>query len=103
MSSEKLKKQKREWYQRNREKVIAYKNNRRKELQSWIRSLRISCERCGEDHPATLDFHHTNGSDKTITLGKAARQGWSKERILEEVQKCEVLCSNCHRKEHAPY
>jgi hypothetical protein len=56
--------------------------------------------RCGESHPATLDFHHRDPNEKDFLLSSAARNGWGKERILREIEKCDVICSNCHRKEH---
>lgn len=37
---------------------------------------------------------------KEITLADAVAQGWSRDRILEEVGKCRVLCANCHFKHH---
>lgn len=62
----------------------------------------LSCERCGESHPACIEFHHVNG-DKGANISQAATiaLGWSWSRVLHEIQKCIVLCSNCHRKEHA--
>jgi hypothetical protein len=35
-----------------------------------------------------------------MAIAQAVNQGWSKERILEEIKKCDVLCANCHFKEH---
>lgn len=57
----------------------------------------LKCEKCGNSHPATLDFHHTNPNEKEVAVAKAIRLGWSKKRILSEIEKCKILCSNCHR------
>lgn len=65
-----------------------------KELKSTLK-----CERCPENHPACLDFHHIDSLDKVYTIGRMAHM-LSKETLLKEVAKCIVLCSNCHRKEH---
>lgn len=56
------------------------------------------CKRCGYNkHPAALEFHHLE--DKKFTVGKElAIKSW---KIIEaELNKCELLCSNCHRIEH---
>lgn len=61
----------------------------------------LSCKTCGESHPATLDFHHRDPAEKEVSLGYATgRLDWSWEKLMEEVAKCDVLCSNCHRKWH---
>jgi hypothetical protein len=72
-------------------------------LLVWIKEQKASltCVECGEDHIACLDFHHRDPNEKDCTLAWAAIQkGWGKKRILEEMAKCDVLCSNCHRKLH---
>lgn len=77
--------------------------SRRRENRKWLKEIRhsLSCEGCGETHPATLDFHHRDQSDKVIEISKAINgRGWSRDRILSEIEKCAVLCSNCHRKMH---
>jgi hypothetical protein len=74
----------------------------RKEIKDWFDDIKKSlcCEKCGENHPACLDFHHTNPKNKEFSLAYARHGGHGKARILEEISKCEVLCSNCHRKLH---
>lgn len=69
---------------------------RYKERMEFVRSLKTSCSQCGENHPAVLDFHHTDPTEKEISVS----QSKSKKQILSEIQKCIVLCSNCHRKLH---
>lgn len=93
----------REWYARNAERAKAKTVQRKKELIRWFREYKssLACIRCGENHPACLDFHHRNPGEKEIMLSRViADRAWSKERILEEVAKCDVLCANCHRKQH---
>ena len=83
--------------------VVAYVSSRRRRLKAEFKAYKetLVCERCGEDHPATIDFHHTDPTKKDVGLNVAIqRKGWSLQRLMEEVDKCEVLCSNCHRKEH---
>jgi hypothetical protein len=78
--------------------------NRKKEIHDWIQRYKenLQCERCPESHPACLDFHHKDPKEKDIEISLiAVRKGWAIKRIMEEIEKCEILCANCHRKEHA--
>lgn len=71
---------------------------RRKDLVEWVRTLKVNCSQCHQPHIATLDFHHIDSTEKEITISNAvSNMGWSKKRLLEEISKCKVLCSNCHR------
>lgn len=56
-----------------------------------------SCSVCGEARVAALDFHHLGG--KLFNVSDGVSRGYSLKRIEEEINKCEVLCSNCHRVE----
>jgi protein-arginine kinase activator protein McsA len=71
-------------------------------LRVWFKALKSSlvCEECGEDHPACLEFHHTDPDEKDMAVTNLVSQQTSKERILAEISKCTVLCANCHRKLH---
>ena len=44
-----------------------------------------------------LDFHHLR--DKINNVSNLVGQAFGKKRLLEEMQKCKILCANCHRKE----
>lgn len=58
----------------------------------------LACIKCGNNHPAVLDFHHRNPKEKEVNISQAlSRFGWGLERVLKEIEKCDVLCSNCHR------
>ena len=61
--------------------------------------LNLKCNKCSEDHISCLEFHHKNPELKEANISSVILT-WSKERLMNEVKKCEVLCSNCHRKEH---
>lgn len=55
------------------------------------------CCKCGFNHPAALDFHHRDPKDKLYEVCNMPRKSIGKERILCEIEKCDVLCANCHR------
>lgn len=53
------------------------------------------CKDCGNVyHPVAMDFDHVRG-EKFRNL--SVMMSYSEEKFLEEVAKCEVVCSNCHR------
>jgi predicted HNH restriction endonuclease len=58
-----------------------------------------SCERCGEDDPITLDWHHTDPRTKEHSVSKMWKDR-GRQSILDEIAKCQCLCANCHRKVH---
>lgn len=56
------------------------------------------CRDCGETDPVVLEFDHLR--DKQFNIGgQLAYFRW--ERILDEIQKCDVVCANCHRRRTA--
>ncbi len=71
----------------------------------WFIDLKLTlkCERCGFNHPAALDFHHLDPKEKDfkVSENKATCSPEKKKLILKEIEKCIVLCSNCHRVEHS--
>jgi hypothetical protein len=58
------------------------------------------CQRCGysKDHPSVYDFHHRNPEEKEFGISK--RLTYSFERLKKEVDKCDLLCKNCHAEVH---
>ena len=59
----------------------------------------MKCQKCGFSHPAALDFHHKNENEKEYDVSQLVRNG-NKDKILKEIEKCIILCSNCHRIHH---
>jgi hypothetical protein len=56
------------------------------------------CVSCGESDTRVLEFHHRNKIEKDMDLATMISGGYSLERIQSEIDKCDVLCTNCHRK-----
>lgn len=92
----------RRWYRENAKRKMGWQARRRDEIRAWWRDLKSTkrCEHCGESDPDCLQFHHRDPRAKEITLANAVGNAWSRERILAEVAKCDVLCANCHLKHH---
>jgi 5-methylcytosine-specific restriction endonuclease McrA len=58
------------------------------------------CSICGYNrYIGSLEFHHVNAEGKDFTLAHAKNTVF--EKIKAELDKCVVLCANCHREEHA--
>lgn len=61
---------------------------------------KLSCEVCGIQEPVALCFHHIHDEHKWKAVSVMVHNGCSVNRLLEEISKCTVLCSNCHRIKH---
>lgn len=69
-----------------------------------IESLGGCCSKCGyKRNAAALEFHHIDPSKKEIQISARELGNYSEERILKELEKCVLLCANCHREEHNPH
>ncbi len=96
--------QNRESYERNKEKY--QKRTGVRNAKYKLKALRahghVSCQRCGFPHPAALEFHHRDPSTKEFNIATAvvAPKKYPWEAILKELEKCDVICSNCHKIEH---
>ena len=75
------------------------KYQERKNLVNEIK-LDVGCAKCGERRPYMLDFHHKDPSIKDTTIARLTSNRNNIEDIQKEIDKCIVLCSNCHREFH---
>lgn len=78
-------------YYRNRNAVA------RKEISKFIRSKKEQpCTDCGQEFPHfVMDFDHVG--DKEFNISSAVRFGKSIDTVTIEIEKCELVCANCHR------
>lgn len=93
-------KSRRKWYRRNKERQLSYQAQRRQADREWLSEYKDNqpCADCGVRFPHwVLDFDHLPGSDKRGNLATMINEGFSRETILEEIAKCELVCANCHR------
>ena len=90
------------YYEKNKAHVIVRNKVRRKDVNAKFAVFKstLSCTNCGENHPATLDFHHVERHKSNKKVHYLVSNGHHWPRIMQEVKKCLVLCSNCHRKLH---
>lgn len=91
-----------EYYQRNKERYKEHAENRRQLLTEWAANIKAktTCQTCGEGRSWCLEFHHPHSEEKHAAISDMVAHGFSKERILKEIEKCVVLCRNCHADVH---
>lgn len=92
----------RSWYRKNKalhlERVLRVTRRQRDLAKQYTDAAKDRpCADCGETYPpSVMDFDHVRG-EKVSSLAalRHARGGWKK--LLAEIEKCEVVCANCHR------
>jgi hypothetical protein len=88
-------------YSDRRQYLIRAVHKRRKLIrQKAIQYKGGCCEQCGYDRCVeALEFHHTDPSLKDFNVSsKGYTRSW--KRVQEELDKCVMLCANCHRELH---
>jgi hypothetical protein len=64
-----------------------------------VQYLGGKCLDCGvEGNPWIFDFHHRDPSEKEFHWGNTRTSNW--EALKKELDKCDLLCANCHRTRH---
>lgn len=62
------------------------------------------CMKCGYDkNLSVLNFHHREPEEKNFSLSSRELGMYSEDRLLDELDKCDLLCSNCHAELHHPH
>jgi hypothetical protein len=82
----------------NRVHRVELQKLRRVGLAAWMWQIKRenSCTDCaGFFHPIAMQWDHIE-DNKEIEISNAVKMGWSTNRILQEVAKCELVCANCH-------
>lgn len=86
---------------KDKEARAEYFRQRRQERMNYLRKIRIEkgrCEQCGwSEHPEILNFHHVDPSTKEFGFSGSEVGNLSMERLQKEIDKCILLCPNCHQ------
>lgn len=87
----------RQHYLKHRRKIISQVGEWKKEYRQWFQSLKDKpCKDCGKEYPHyCMDFDHL--SNKEFGISYAITHNWSRERVVKEIGKCELVCAICHR------
>jgi len=88
------------WRLANKEYMRTKQREDKRQRKLWaIDYLGGKCGKCQQTfHPAVYEFHHRNPEDKDRDPSKMLTL--SLERLTSELNKCDLLCANCHRLEH---
>lgn len=78
--------------------VVDYRRRLKVRAVDYMGGRCAGCERAGP--PSLFDFHHLDAKDKGFGIGQdGIPRPW--EKIVAELEKCVMLCANCHREVHA--
>lgn len=72
---------------------------KRKQIVQELKS-NCSCAKCGDTRGYVLDYHHIDPNVKDATVARLTSNSTKIETALAEIEKCIVLCANCHREFH---
>ncbi len=87
----------REHYSQNKEKYLESNKRRRQALKDFVKHLKekTPCLDCGKNYPHyVMDFYHLR--DKEFLINKFVTNN-NRSGLMSEIQKCQIVCSNCHR------
>lgn len=99
-NTEKIKAYRRQYYLANRQKEIEYQKAKNREkraanVQMVLEAKAKPCADCGIQYPPhVMQFDHLG--DKVDAISNMAWRGTTRSRILAEIDKCEIVCANCH-------
>ena len=86
------------YYLKNKQKAINQAKESRKKIKAIVNNIKESnpCVDCNTYYPFyVMDFDHLRDKSFKISWGIINR---SRDNVLKEIEKCELVCSNCHRK-----
>jgi len=58
------------------------------------------CKECGHADPRHLVYHHRDGETKIDSIARMHKNGYTKQDVLDEIAKCDLLCVHCHKNKH---
>lgn len=113
IKAEEIKEYQRQYRKENQEKIT---NNRRPYQRNIYLTKRVvrrlafilraggKCVECDNSNVRVLQFHHRDKEDKGFEIGRALNSGaqmkYPYEVMIKELEKCDLLCGNCHAERH---
>ena len=98
-----------EWYtscmpiktpiKKRKKRTVRKRIHLKKDILEWIKEIKSApCTDCKKKYPYyVMDFDHIGPTRKRMNVSTMVGKGYDKEPIQKEIDKCELVCSNCHR------
>jgi hypothetical protein len=85
-------------YLKNKEEIYRRSKKKKSENMKWLDEQKNKpCLDCGRQFPPyVMEFHHRQPKEKIMSIGRMIITR-SRQKIIEEISKCDLVCSNCHR------
>ena len=103
-SDPRLLEKRREHYRNNKQAYIERARAREVEMRDYVLAQKARpCVDCGISYPSEpwlMEFDHRDPITKVAEIGKMIKKG-SWDRLLAELDKCDLLCVVCHRRRSA--
>lgn len=78
--------------------AFTYGQHKKKIEEYMISRGGVKCQTCGYDkYKGALCFHHRDPKEKDPNWNKQ----WAVDKLYKELDKCDILCANCHAEIHA--
>lgn len=85
----------------------SYEKQKERAIKRKLELIKLKggkCEKCGySKNLGALEFHHLDPSIKEFNLDERHLSNTTIEKILNELDKCILVCSNCHKEIHYPH
>lgn len=86
------------WRKKNKEKIRAKERDFKRKCVEY---KGCKCQKCGLiDDPCVYDFHHRDSREKDFSISRMKNFLEITPTVKKEIDKCDLLCANCHRKVH---
>src|ERR1700740_2047870 len=91
------------WYPKNKKKHVSYVKKNKQRIAEFLNQYKrihqcVDCGFSGKQYPYVLDFDHLpNKLAKRFNVGSWSHSVLSIEAVAREMEKCELVCANCHR------
>ncbi len=102
-NADRMRQYRRDHYYKNKEQYFGRNRKAKESKQDYIRQAKNKpCMDCNESYPHyVMDFDHRDPDKKLWTIATMNTRTW--KQIKEEIAKCDVVCSNCHRERTHKY
>lgn len=88
------------WYESNKQLQMERTKASKQKKKEWYEEYKktLKCNECGEEDYRCVDIYRLEKSEDNRSIAEMVRRNLSTEKIISEISKCKILCSNCHNK-----